>query len=261
MNIELIIINYKSRAKSFYKFAKSHHESNNEEICKAYRKQAKECEAIANWLTEYKELKDKFSWRKCSDKTPDDDNYIVQIRDKDCGVLYHPRVAEYSSIMEDWYEEEFGSLKDTGLEVIAWMPLPDIFEPERQVPKWLYRLESEDPNNGLWYNSNGDFVWGISAVKDCKTKDLPMGYDVRYQKDGKDWFSSCSNKEDLLHWYSLKDAEELIANGFVFTRYLAQDYTEYPMQTVFLKETALKREVIDIMKLFAEGSKSDEIHN
>ena len=129
------------------------------------------------------------------------------------------------------------------------------------VPKWLYRLESEDPNNGLWYNSNGDFVWGISAVEDCKTKDLPMDYDERYQKDGKDWYSSCSNKEDLLHWYSLKDAEELIANGFVFTRYLAQDYTEYPMQTVFLKETALKREVIDIMELFAEGSKSDEIHN
>ena len=35
------------------------------------------------------------------------------------------------------------------------------------VPKWLYRLESEDPNNGLWYNSNGDFVWGISVVEDC----------------------------------------------------------------------------------------------
>ena len=113
MKIELIIINYKSRAKLLYNFAKSYHESNNEELCKFYRKQAKECEAIANWLTEYKELKDKFSWRKCSDKIPDDDNYIVQIRDKDCGVLYQPRIAEYSSIMEDWYEGESLCLPST----------------------------------------------------------------------------------------------------------------------------------------------------
>ena len=118
------------------------------------------------------------------------------------------------------------------------------------MAKWLYRLESESPENGLWYDADGNFVWGISAIEDCKTKDLPMGYDERYRKDGKSWFSSCSNKEDLLHWYSLEDAKRLIANGFVFTRYLAQDYTEYPMQTVFLKETALDIEVIDIEDLF-----------
>ena len=26
--------------------------------------------------------------------------------------------------------------------------------------KWLYRLESVSPDNGLWYNSNGKYVWG-----------------------------------------------------------------------------------------------------
>ena len=119
------------------------------------------------------------------------------------------------------------------------------------MAKWLYRLESLSPQNGLWYDLDGNYVWGIAAMEGCQTKDLPMGYDPRYCKDGKHWFSSCSNKEDLLHWYSLEDAEKLIANGFVFTRYLAQDYTEYPLETVFLKETALKREVIDIRALFS----------
>ena len=116
--------------------------------------------------------------------------------------------------------------------------------------KWLYRLESITPDNGLWYNAKGTYVWGC---KDCtgEAKNLPMGFDERYHVDGKNWFSSCSCKEDLLHWYSLEDANYLVSHGFVFTRYLAQDYIEYPTkETVFLKETAIKREEIDINDLF-----------
>lgn len=119
------------------------------------------------------------------------------------------------------------------------------------MSKWLYRLESRNPNNGLWYNANNEYVWGC---KDCKgeAKNLPMGYDERYHIDGKNWFSSCSNKEDLLHWYSKEDAEYLIENGFVFTRYLAEDYHEFALETVFLKETCLAREEISFEELFKE---------
>lgn len=116
--------------------------------------------------------------------------------------------------------------------------------------KWLYRLESTDPNNGLWYNDDSKYIFGIGKLPECKTKDLPMGYDKRYHKDGRDWYSSCSRKEDLMHWYSLKDAVDLIESGFVFTRYLATEYVEYEMETTFIKETCLKREVIDIRDLF-----------
>ena len=65
-------------------------------------------------------------------------------------------------------------------------------------------------------------------------------------------FSSCSNVEDLLHWYSKEDAEYLLSHGFVFTKYLARDYHEFELETVFLKETAEKREVIDFLSLFKE---------
>lgn len=119
-----------------------------------------------------------------------------------------------------------------------------------QKPKWLYRLESVDPEKGLWYNSHNELVWTIGEFPECKTKDLPMGYDERYHKDGRCWFSSCSNKEDLMHWYSLKDANDLIAKGFVFTRYLATEYEEYELETTFIKETCLAREVLDINELF-----------
>ena len=115
--------------------------------------------------------------------------------------------------------------------------------------KWLYRLESVDPENGLWYNLSGNYCFGIGRLENCKTKDLPMGYDERYQKDGKQWFSSCSNAGDLAHWYSLEDAKELMENGFVFTRYLATDYNEYENQTCFLKETSIGRKVIQFDEL------------
>ena len=116
--------------------------------------------------------------------------------------------------------------------------------------KWLWRLESTLPDKGLWYNSKGNYVWTIGELPDCKTKDLPMDYDERYHKDGKNWYSSCSNKEDLMHWYSLQDANNLKEKGFVFTRYLATDYVEYELETTFLKETCLAREEIDINELF-----------
>lgn len=43
--------------------------------------------------------------------------------------------------------------------------------------KWVYRLESKSPDNGLWYNTDNKLVWGIGKLPECKTKDLPMDYD------------------------------------------------------------------------------------
>lgn len=127
-----------------------------------------------------------------------------------------------------------------------------------QPPKWVYRLEFKDDSCGLWYNGKGGWCFeeGIGSLSDeCKTKTLPMDYDWRYKQDGRDWFSACSRREDLMHWYSLEDAKTLIDKGFVFTRYLATEYHEYDLETVFIKETALKREEIDIFELFGDDEK------
>ena len=121
-----------------------------------------------------------------------------------------------------------------------------------QKPKWLYRLESTDPNKGLWYNEKNELVWNIGELENCQTKNLPMDYDERYHKDGRNWHSACTRREDLSHWYSLEDANTLIANGFIFTRYLATEYVEYELETTFIKETALAREVLDINEIFIQ---------
>lgn len=118
--------------------------------------------------------------------------------------------------------------------------------------KWLYRLESDDPLNGLWYNESGDFVFGLDKIEGCKTRDLPMEYDERYKQDNKQWFSSCSNVEDLTHWYSVSDAKELLERGFNFYQYLATEYVEYDKETVFIKETSLDKVRLNIEDLFGE---------
>ena len=118
-------------------------------------------------------------------------------------------------------------------------------------PKWLYRLEATDPDKGLWYDSRGNYVWTLGLIADCPTKDLPMGYDWRYRQDGRMWHSSCTRKEDLSHWYTLEAAMDLVKNhGFAFARYLATEYHEYDKETVFIKDTCLAREEIDVADVF-----------
>lgn len=148
--------------------------------------------------------------------------------------------------MLNWYQN-IGTIT---LDFEGWHPLDG-----SQPPIWVYRLEYKDDSCGLWYDGNGGWCFdeGIGSLSDdCKTKNLPMDYDERYKQDGRDWFSACSRREDLMHWYSLEDAKTLIDKGFVFTRYLATEYHEYDKETVFIKETALKREEIDIFELFGE---------
>jgi hypothetical protein len=132
---------------------------------------------------------------------------------------------------------------------ICWVT----FEIFKKKPKWLYRLESNDPNNGLWYDSNGEFCFGIGSVGNCTTASLPMDYDERYRLGGRMWHSSCSNKEDLLHWYSFENAVELLSKGFSFRKYLATEYREYALETTFIKSSCIGVEDVDIYKLFGVG--------
>lgn len=125
-------------------------------------------------------------------------------------------------------------------------------------PKWLYRLESTNEDIGLWYNSKGQYSSVIEKLQNCKTKELPMGYDVRYKIGNKDWYSSCSKKEDLTYWYSIENARELLQKGFRFSKYLAVDYIEYEKETTFLKETCLIRVTLNIEEVFHEGDKKNE---
>lgn len=121
----------------------------------------------------------------------------------------------------------------------------------KKEPKWLYRLDAGDAETGLWYNSRGEWVFNIGELKNCESKSLPMGYDERYRKDGCNWFASCTRQEDLTHWFSRENAEELIRNkGFKCMKYLATEYEEYELETCFIKESCIDKQEISLEDLF-----------
>ena len=71
------------------------------------------------------------------------------------------------------------------------------------MSKWVYRIERKTPDNGLWYNARNERVCEIGKIEGGKTKDLPMDYDCRYHKDGKNWFR-------------LQDTKKLLTTGVVW---------------------------------------------
>ena len=50
----------------------------------------------------------------------------------------------------------------------------------KKLPKWLYRLESKDPNNGLWYDSNGRWVWGMRHTKEPEMAEIRLNEEEAY---------------------------------------------------------------------------------
>ena len=43
----------------------------------------------------------------------------------------------------------------------------------------------------------------------------------------------------------------MIANGFVFKRYLAREYVEYEFETTFIIDTAITSEIVDITDIWS----------
>ena len=69
-------------------------------------------------------------WIPVREALPNSDWVLGQIREKDSGYLWIPRQVEYRESRDDWYEESIGWFKedpDHVFEVIAWMPLPEVY--------------------------------------------------------------------------------------------------------------------------------------
>lgn len=128
-------------------------------------------------------------------------------------------------------------------------------------PKWLYRFESMDSTGGLWYNDHGEWVYeqGIGSFEDNAAKDLPMDYDWRYQRDGRNWHSACRTKQEMQHWFNRSNVATLLDKGFVLYRYLATEYVHYGHETCFIKETSLTRIILNPYSIWDEEEQDIEI--
>jgi hypothetical protein len=93
---------------------------------------------IGGYLDGYEKALEQTRWIPVSERLPDDhDWYVIVVKEKSTGYQYIPRIASYNhdncwSIIDtedadkDWLDD---------LVCIAWMPLPEPYEPQERSEK------------------------------------------------------------------------------------------------------------------------------
>lgn len=113
--------------------------------------------------------------------------------------------------------------------------------------KTIYRIENPTTMHGMWYNKAGEFNPIIHELcPDALAKELPMGYDFRHRKDGKAWYSAGKSIENMNQWFNRKDADDLVANGFVLYEFVVTEWQELEMEVLFTRDGVVRQTEIPI---------------
>lgn len=108
----------------------------------------------------------------------------------------------------------------------------------------IYRIENEQTNHGMWYRIDGTYDPFIKTLTEGISAGLPMEFHERYTKDGFKWFSGCKSLEQLRHWFSDKDIEELLENGYRLYEIECNQCIVEDLQVLFTREGIVnKREL------------------
>ena len=123
--------------------------------------------------------------------------------------------------------------------------------------KSFFRVEHAENKHGPWRTIEGkvDPVFPKLTVGKCRA--LPMPDDDTYRKDGLRWVATTDKLETLLHWFDIKDIEELSELGYVVAEYLFEDDSAFfrrlsEFETVIVLEKATSYKVIPLDKLRKE---------
>lgn len=100
--------------------------------------------------------------------------------------------------------------------------------------KLYYRIAHEETQQGLWYDSKGNFTGLIhNEFNFCMNTNLPMPFDP----DLVGWLSATDSLEDLFNWFSKEDIERLENHGWFITVYEAEKVKQYKNHLVICQET------------------------
>ena len=112
--------------------------------------------------------------------------------------------------------------------------------------KTFYRIAHIDTNQGLWYDSRGNFTGLIhNEFSFCMNTNLPMPFDEEIVG----WLSATDTLEDLFNWFSKGDIELLENYGWYITVYEADKFKQYKNHLVICQETSTIKKRIPIASI------------
>ena len=101
--------------------------------------------------------------------------------------------------------------------------------------KTFYRVANNTTNQGLWYNTDGEFTGLIhKKFQFCRSNVLPMPFD----KNVVGYMSCTDTLETLYEWFPKEDIIELEKHGYFLTVYESTDYKIYENHWVFKQDEA-----------------------
>lgn len=117
----------------------------------------------------------------------------------------------------------------------------------------VYRVENEAEQKGLWRKFDGTYEPLFDMLTDGQCRDLPMEDSPVYREGGKRWFASAPSKETLQKWFSKRDLEELVANGFTISEFEVVGYKKVSdFEYIFTRDNILNRNYLEVSDIYPE---------
>jgi len=111
------------------------------------------------------------------------------------------------------------------------------------MKKLFYRIAHKDTQQGLWYDSKGNFTGLIhDKLNFCKNTNLPMPFDPEIVG----WLSATDSLEDLFEWFSKEDIAKLEPLGWFITVYESENFKQYKNHLVICQQTSKVKERFSI---------------
>lgn len=115
----------------------------------------------------------------------------------------------------------------------------------------VYRVEHTPKEKGLWRKFDGTWEPLFDMLTDGKCRDLPMEFDPIYGEEGTRWFASAPSKETLQKWFSKRDLEELVSNGFTINEFTVSRYKILnEFEYIFPRENIVERRILDVRDIY-----------
>ena len=162
--------------------------------------------------------------------------------------------------MLDWLEKWKYTQMDVDNAYLRGVEVSKAMLKQKKLSIKVYRVENEKEQRGLWRRFDGTWDPMFDQLTDGQCKDMPMDDDPLYREDGKKWFASAPSKETLQKWFSKRDLEELVANGFTISEFEVTGYKRVSdYEYIFTRDNIISSHHLTVADIYPSFKVGDRV--